>query len=151
MSLVAPAATSAAVRRGLTSSQRDTRGTIFYLLLLLSLLFSLAVLAALLLDVMSRAIPVFQTRGLDFLTSPLSSDPTKAGIAQGLFGTIVIALLIPVISFPFAVKPLTPVAVSQLVCTAFAAMAAQNTYLVDGTVTISGTDGELPSQTCQAF
>ena len=103
MSLVAPAATSAAVRRGLTSSHRDTRGTIFYLLLLLSLLFSLAVLAALLLDVMSRAIPVFQTRGLYFLTSPLSSDPTKAGIAQGLFGTIVIALLIPLISFPFGI------------------------------------------------
>jgi phosphate transport system permease protein len=103
MSLVAPAATSAAVRRGLTSRGRDTRGMIFYLLLLLSLLFSLAVLAVLLLDVVSRAIPVFQTRGLDFLTSPLSSDPTKAGIAQGLFGTLVLALLIPVISFPFGI------------------------------------------------
>ena len=103
MSLVTPAATSAAVRRGLTSSTRDTRGTVFYLLLLLSLLFSLAVLAVLLLDVISRAIPVFQARGLGFLTSPLSSDPAKAGIAQGLFGTIVLALLIPVIAFPFGI------------------------------------------------
>ena len=103
MSLVAPAATSAAVRRGLTSRGRDTRGMIFYLLLLLSLLFSLAVLTVLLLDVMSRAIPVFQTRGLDFLTSPVSSDRSKAGIAQGLFGTLVLALLIPVISFPFGI------------------------------------------------
>jgi len=103
MSLVTPAATSAAVRRGLTSSTRDTRGTIFYLLLLLSLFFSLAILAALLLDVTSRAIPVFQTRGLSFLTSPLSSDPTKAGIAQGLFGTIALAVLVPVISFPFGI------------------------------------------------
>ena len=103
MSLVAPAATSAAVRKGLTSGRADVRGMIFYLLLLLSLLFSLAVLAVLLLDVVARAIPVFTTRGIDFLTSPLSSDPAKAGIVQGLFGTILLALLIPVIAFPFGI------------------------------------------------
>jgi phosphate transport system permease protein len=103
MSLVAPAATGAAVRRGLTQSRPDVRGTIFYVFLLLSLLFSLAVLTVLLLDVLSRAMPVFQTRGLDFLTSPLSSDPSKAGIAQGLFGTIILALLVPIISFPFGI------------------------------------------------
>jgi phosphate transport system permease protein len=103
MSLVTPAATGAAVRRGLTQSRPDVRGTIFYVFLLLSLLFSLAVLAVLLLDVLSRAMPVFETRGLDFLTSPLSSDPSKAGIAQGLFGTIILALLVPIISFPFGI------------------------------------------------
>ena len=103
MSLIAPAATGAAVRRGLTSNRRDVRGTIFYLLLLLSLLFSLAVLAALLLDVLTRAAPVFQTRGLGFLTSPLSSDPAQAGIVQGLFGTLLIAVLVPIISFPFGI------------------------------------------------
>ena len=103
MSLIAPAATGAAVRRGLTSSRRDVRGMIFYLLLLLSLLFSLAVLAALLLDVLSRALPVFQTRGLSFLTSPLSSDPSQAGIVQGLVGTLLIAVLVPIISFPFGI------------------------------------------------
>ena len=32
--------------------------------------------------------PVFAERGIDFLTSPLSSNPAKAGIAQGLFGTV---------------------------------------------------------------
>jgi phosphate transport system permease protein len=103
MSLVAPAATGAAVRRGLTSSRRDIRGMIFYLLLLLSLLFSLAVLAVLLLDVLSRAWPVFQTRGVSFLTSPLSSDPSQAGIVQGLIGTLLIAVLVPIISFPFGI------------------------------------------------
>ena len=49
MSLIAPAATGAAVRRGLTSTRPDVRGLIFQLLLLASLLFSLAVLAILLL------------------------------------------------------------------------------------------------------
>jgi phosphate transport system permease protein len=100
MSLVAPAATGAAVRHGLTQSRPDVRGTIFYIILLLSLLFSLAVLAVLLLDVLSRAWPVFQTRGIGFLTSPLSTDPAKAGIAQGLLGTIIIAILVPIIAFP---------------------------------------------------
>ena len=103
MSLAAPAATRAAVTRGLTSSRRDVRGMIFYLLLLLSMLFSLAVLAALLLDVVTRAVPVFQTRGLSFLTSPLSSDPAQAGIAQGLFGTLLLAALVPVFAFPFGI------------------------------------------------
>ena len=100
MSLVAPTATGAAVRQGLTSTRVDVRGTIFYLLLLLSLLFSLAVLAVLLLDVLTRALPVFTTRGIDFLTSPLSSDPSQAGVAQGLLGTIIIAILVPIIAFP---------------------------------------------------
>ena len=103
MSLAAPAATRAAVAQGLTSGRFDIRGTIFYVLLLGSLLFSLAVLAILLLDVLTRALPVFQTRGLDFLTSPLSSDPSAAGISQGLFGTILLAVLVPIISFPFGI------------------------------------------------
>ena len=103
MSLIAPAATGAAVRRGLTSTRPDVRGMIFQLLLLASLLFSLAVLAILLLNVLTRAWPVFQTRGLDFLTSPLSSDPAQAGISQGLLGTIVLAVLVPIIAFPFGI------------------------------------------------
>ncbi len=103
MSLIAPAATGAAVRRGLTSTRPDVRGMIFQLLLLASLLFSLAVLAILLLNVLTRAWPVFQTRGIDFLTSPLSSDPAQAGISQGLFGTIVLAVLVPIFAFPFGI------------------------------------------------
>jgi phosphate transport system permease protein len=103
MSLAAPAATRAAVTQGLTSRRADVRGTIFYVLLLGSLLFSLAVLAVLLLDVLSRALPVFQTRGLDFLTSPLSSNPAQAGISQGLLGTLFLAVLVPIISFPLGI------------------------------------------------
>jgi phosphate transport system permease protein len=103
MSLAAPATTRAAVAQGLTSGRVDVRGMIFYILLLGALLFSLAVLAILLLDVVTRALPVFQSRGIDFLTSPLSSDPTEAGISQGLFGTILLALLVPIISFPFGI------------------------------------------------
>jgi len=90
----------AAVRAGLSGHRRDTAGTIFQVLLLASLLFSLAVLLVLVVDVLGKAIPVFAERGLGFLTSSLSSNPAKAGIAQGIVGTAILALLVAVIAFP---------------------------------------------------
>ena len=96
---VAPDA-GAAVRAGLSGHRRDTAGTIFQVLLLASLLFSLAVLLVLVVDVLGKAIPVFAERGLGFLTSSLSSNPAKAGIAQGIVGTAILALLVAVIAFP---------------------------------------------------
>ena len=55
------------------------------------------------------------------------------------------------ITVPFALKPISSVGINQLVCTAFAALAAQSSYAVDGTIALSGTDVQLPYQTCQAF
>ena len=80
-------ATGAAVREGLTDHKRDVSGTVFLVILLGSLLFSLAILFILLADVMSKGLPVFAERGTDFLTSSLSSNPAKAGVAQGIIGT----------------------------------------------------------------
>jgi phosphate transport system permease protein len=87
----------------LTRSRPDYRGLVFEVFLLLTLLFSLAVLAVLLADVATRAYPVFAERGLDFLTSPLSADPSKAGIVQGLIGTFFIALLVALFAFPIGI------------------------------------------------
>ena len=103
MSALGSTAPGVAVRRSLTGGRPDVFGMVFYLLLLGCLFFSLAVLAVLLIDVFTTALPVFQTRGVDFLTAPLSTDPTKAGVGQGLFGTLVLALLIPLISFPLGI------------------------------------------------
>ena len=65
----AATATGASVRASLTGRRRsDASGLVFQLLLLGSLLFSLAILFVLLADVLSKAIPVFATRGADFLT-----------------------------------------------------------------------------------
>jgi len=93
-------ATGAAVRAGLSGRRRDTAGTVFQLLLLGSLLFSLLVILVLLVDVLTKAIPVFAERGLDFLTSPLSSNPAKAGVSQGIVGTAVLAVLVALLAFP---------------------------------------------------
>ncbi len=93
-------AVGASVRAGLTGSRRDTAGAVFQVLLLASLLFSLAALLVLVVDVLGKAIPVFGDRGLGFLTSPLSSNPAKAGVAQGIVGTAVLALLVAILAFP---------------------------------------------------
>ncbi|MDP2350721.1 MAG: phosphate ABC transporter permease PstA [Chloroflexota bacterium] len=93
-------AVGASVRASLTGSRRDVAGTVFQVLLLASLLFSLAALLVLVVDVLGKAIPVFGDRGLGFLTSPLSSNPAKAGVAQGIVGTAVLALLVAILAFP---------------------------------------------------
>jgi phosphate transport system permease protein len=103
MTTIGSPATSVAVRRSLSRSGLDIWGTVFSLLLLFCLLFSLAVLTVLLVDVATRAIPVFTTRGFEFFTSPLSADPTKAGISQGLLGTLLLAVLVPLIAYPIGI------------------------------------------------
>ncbi len=103
MTTVGSVATAGSIQRSLRRSRPDVVGVAFEVLLLLSLLFSLAVIALLLVDVGGRAMPVFETRGFDFFTSPLSADPTKAGISQGLFGTFVIAILVAIFAFPLGI------------------------------------------------
>ena len=103
MSTIGSTATAGSVALSLRRTRPDIAGTVFQVLLLLSLLFSLAVLAVLITDVLVTAMPVFQSRGVDFLTSPLSSDPSKAGIVQGLFGTFMIAILVSIFAFPIGI------------------------------------------------
>ena len=94
-------ATSASVQEGLTGRKRDVSGTVFLVLLLGSLLFSLAILFILLADVLAKGLPVFAERGTDFLTSSLSSNPAKAGVAQGIIGTAILGAIVAVTAFPF--------------------------------------------------
>ncbi len=103
MSSTASGAIAAAstVRAGLAGHRRDTAGQVFQVLLLGSLLFSLAVLFILVSDVVTKAIPVFADRGVSFLTSPLSSNPAKAGVGQGIVGTAILAGIVALVSFPF--------------------------------------------------
>jgi len=100
-------ATSAAVREGLVGHRRDVSGTLFLLILLGSLLFSLAILFILLADVMTKGMPVFAERGTDFLTSSLSSNPAKAGVAQGIIGTAILGVIVAVTAFPFGLATAT--------------------------------------------
>jgi len=103
LTTIGSTATSGAVRVGLSSQRRDWAGAVFQALLLLSLLFSLAILFALIGDVLTRALPVFSGRGLGFFTSTLASDPSRAGIVQGVIGTAILGVLVALIAFPIGI------------------------------------------------
>ena len=96
--------TSPAIARpALTGSGSHWRGLIFQALLLLSLLVSLLILFTLIADVVSRGWPTLQERGVDFLTSPTSTRPERAGVVQGLFGTVMTGLIVSIFAFPIGI------------------------------------------------
>lgn len=95
--------TAAAVSRPLAGRSLPIGDIAFQVLLLGCLLFALATLGVLIVDVFGRGLPVLQDRGADFLTSNLSTRPTSAGLAQGIVGTLLIAVLVALIAFPLGV------------------------------------------------
>jgi phosphate transport system permease protein len=102
--IAASSEVSAEVVRARISGRRlDIGGRVFEGLLLVALLISLGVLLTLLVDVFSRGVGVYAERGLDVIVSPLSSDPARAGIGQGLFGSIALMLIVAVTAFPIGI------------------------------------------------
>lgn len=102
---VRTSAITAAVARTLAGHKRPFGEWIFQGFLLLSLVIALGFLIWLLSDVLFRSMPVWQERGLqDFATANLSSDPAKAGIAQGLFGSIMLMAVVIVLTIPIGVS-----------------------------------------------
>lgn len=97
------ASSATAVRASLTSGKRDVRGILFATLLLLCLLASLLALIVLMWDVVAQAIPVFEKRSTGFLTNDLASSPDRAGVSQGIWGSLVIAAFVVVIAFPVGI------------------------------------------------
>ena len=91
------------VRQSLRGQRIDAAGYVFAALLLLSLLLTLAILALLVGDQLQRGLPVLADRGTDFLTSPLSSRPDRAGVLQGIIGTAMLAVMVSVIAFPIGI------------------------------------------------
>jgi phosphate transport system permease protein len=103
MGAQSPSVTSGSVRRSLARSGTDWASLIFQGLMAFSLLFTLLALTFLLLDVLGRGLPVFADRGVDFLTSPLSSNPERAGVSQALWGTFWIGVIVTVVAFPLGI------------------------------------------------
>lgn len=101
--MAASTITAPAVDRSLRGSRRDIGGMVFAALLLLSLLFSLAILGILIGDQLIRGVPVFAERGTDVLTNNLSSNPARAGLGQGLIGTALLAAIVALVAFPIGI------------------------------------------------
>lgn len=103
MALGAPVATQAAVREALTGKKRDLGTLVFEGVLLLTLLVSLGVLLVLLAGIFGQGWSVYAERGTGFLTSQLSSLPERAGIWQGIVGSLLIVGFVVVLAFPLGV------------------------------------------------
>lgn len=96
-------ATAEQVRRALSGRRADVAGVVFQLVLLVTLVFALAVLMVLLIDVARTAIPFLSERGSQPLTSGYSSLAANAGMKQGLIGTAYLGLFVLVIALPLGV------------------------------------------------
>jgi phosphate transport system permease protein len=97
------AAVEAQVSAALSGTRADVRGRVFELSLLAALLVSLAILAILLSRVLIDGLPVYTDRGWEFLDGSLSGSAERAGISQGIVGSLWIAICVVVISFPLGI------------------------------------------------
>jgi phosphate transport system permease protein len=91
------------VLKELQGRRLDVKGLAFQVLLLLSLLVSLAVLLVLLVDVAAAGLNVFAVRGFGFLRANVSSLPEMAGVAQGITGSLLLIAFVVVVAFPLGV------------------------------------------------
>lgn len=91
------------VAQALKGRRFDLRGYLFEGALLLAMLVALGILVTLLTDVVIRAMPVFAERGIDFLTSNMSARADRAGVLQGIVGSISLMVFVVVLAFPIGI------------------------------------------------
>jgi phosphate transport system permease protein len=90
------------VRRALSGRRADIGGIVFQLLLLFTLVFALAVLLILLLDVARTAIPYLLDRGAR-CSPPATLLPANAGMKQALLGSLYLGVFVIVTALPLGV------------------------------------------------
>ena len=90
-------------QRALRGRKVDPANIIFEIALILSLLTSLGFVILLLATVFSDGVGVFQEQGFGFFTSNLSRIPEQAGIAQALFGSAALAVIVVLVAFPLGI------------------------------------------------
>jgi phosphate transport system permease protein len=94
---------SEAVRKALTGKRVDVGGLVFQAALIVALMLALAVLVTLIADVLGTAIKVFSDRGTTFLTDNLSSLPERAGVGQGIVGSLWLMGFVVALAFPLGI------------------------------------------------
>jgi phosphate transport system permease protein len=92
------------VRKNLRGNRLDVRGVVFEGALLLSLLLSLAVLLALITDILLGGWSVFADRGIGFLQGPLTSfGADTAGVWHGILGSALTLIFVIVVALPLGI------------------------------------------------
>jgi phosphate transport system permease protein len=108
MALSTPASIGGATARsyteGLTRKGSDVRGRVVEGALISTLAFSLLILLVLLVDLVRRAWPVLSDRPGAFLGGGLnSSDASRAGVWQGMRGTVTLAIIVVLVAVPLGI------------------------------------------------
>ncbi|HEY6568307.1 MAG TPA: ABC transporter permease subunit, partial [Actinomycetota bacterium] len=104
MASIAPSAqVHRTVELALRGSKRDLWGRIFQAALLLSLLLALLILIVLIGTTLATAWPVLSTRLGDFVTSNVSRLDTRAGVRQGIVGSLILIGFVTVVAMPIGV------------------------------------------------
>jgi len=103
MAIVAPADVRTSVDLALRGKKRDVAGLVFRLGLLGTLLIALTILLILLATTLVDAWPTLSTRGMDFVTSDVSSIASRAGVWQGLVGSLILTGFVAVVALPIGV------------------------------------------------
>jgi phosphate transport system permease protein len=103
MSLVAPADVRTTVDLALRGKRRDLGSIVFRAGLLGTLLLALAILVVLLVSTLATAWPVLSTRGWSFVTSDTSSLAERAGVWQGLVGSLILTGFVACIALPIGI------------------------------------------------
>jgi phosphate transport system permease protein len=98
-----PLTATEVVRKSLIKKQTDVRSALFEGALVLMLLFSFAILITLVADVLRTGLDVFTSRGADFVQSGLSSLAERAGVAQGIMGSLLMMFFVVVVAFPLGI------------------------------------------------
>jgi phosphate transport system permease protein len=95
--------TGKVVRRSVEGKKLDAKGIAFQIGLLLCLLVCLAFIVTLLWTVIADGWGTFSDRGTGFLTDSLSTSPERAGVIQGIIGSLMIAAFVAIIAFPLGI------------------------------------------------
>jgi phosphate transport system permease protein len=103
MASLAPTASRTSVELALQGNRNDVRDRVFSATLLLTLLISLFVLIVLLWTVVAEALPVLTDRGFGFVTANVSSFESRAGVRQGLIGSVILIVFVAVIAVPLGI------------------------------------------------
>jgi phosphate transport system permease protein len=98
-----PSVTTAMVRRRLLGRRTEIGGFLFQGALLLCLLLALAVLVALLTDIFGDGWGVLRDRGFQFVNSGISSIPERAGVRQGIVGSLTLMMFVLLLAFPLGI------------------------------------------------
>ena len=100
---VAVEQTRSAVERALRGQGADVKGRLFRASLLFTLITSLGILVVLVWSTWQTAQPVFADRGFDFVTSNVSSLAVRAGVRQGIIGSLLLIAVVAMVALPLGI------------------------------------------------